>query len=207
VFWKPTNNKTKIRSSRAEPTTLPRTEHPAQGSRPDPPSPSPSGWLPRRRTPTRTRILRPSSPASSRSPARSRPSSSSNPPSPSSPPDLLLPRFLIGPILSAAARAGRSRWKPWRRRSSGRPSRPATSDARSEFHLNAWSCFCRGCDLGFLTGSVGWAQSANWIVVHRAMMAIRDVDGMFNSLDPEYYDILMKWDTHLHSSFPPLHLS
>jgi len=24
------------------------------------------------------------------------------------------------------------------------------------------------------------------------MMAIRDVDGMFNSLDPEYYDILMK---------------
>ena len=39
---------------------------------------------------------------------------------------------------------------------------------------------------------VGCAQSANWIVVHRAMMAIRDVDGMFNSLDPEYYDILMK---------------
>ena len=33
---------------------------------------------------------------------------------------------------------------------------------------------------------VGCAQSANWIVVHRAMMAIRDVDGMFNSLDPEY---------------------
>jgi actin related protein 2/3 complex subunit 5 len=29
-------------------------------------------------------------------------------------------------------------------------------------------------------------------VVHRAMMAIRDVDGMLNSLDPEYYDILMK---------------
>jgi actin related protein 2/3 complex subunit 5 len=36
------------------------------------------------------------------------------------------------------------------------------------------------------------SQSANWIVVHRAMMAIRDIDGMFNSLDPEYYDILMK---------------
>ncbi|XP_020598028.1 actin-related protein 2/3 complex subunit 5A-like isoform X2 [Phalaenopsis equestris] len=34
-------------------------------------------------------------------------------------------------------------------------------------------------------------KSANWIVVHRAMMAIRDVDGMFSSLDPEYYDILM----------------
>jgi len=46
--------------------------------------------------------------------------------------------------------------------------------------------------MGFFIGGVGWAQSANWIVVHRAMMAIRDVEGMFNSLDPEYYDILMK---------------
>ncbi|KAJ6791284.1 putative actin-related protein 2/3 complex subunit 5A [Iris pallida] len=36
-------------------------------------------------------------------------------------------------------------------------------------------------------------KSANWIVVHRAMMAIKDVDGMFSSLDPEYYDILMKY--------------
>lgn len=36
-------------------------------------------------------------------------------------------------------------------------------------------------------------KSANWIVVHRAMMAIKDVDGMFLSLDPEYYDILMKY--------------
>ncbi|KAI8545461.1 hypothetical protein RHMOL_Rhmol07G0041900 [Rhododendron molle] len=35
-------------------------------------------------------------------------------------------------------------------------------------------------------------KSANWIVVHRAIMAIKDVDGMFSSLDPEYYDILMK---------------
>ncbi|XP_020094014.1 actin-related protein 2/3 complex subunit 5A isoform X2 [Ananas comosus] len=34
-------------------------------------------------------------------------------------------------------------------------------------------------------------KSANWIVVHRAMMAIKDVDAMFSSLDPEYYDILM----------------
>uniref|UniRef100_A0A7N0UJL4 Actin-related protein 2/3 complex subunit 5 n=1 Tax=Kalanchoe fedtschenkoi TaxID=63787 RepID=A0A7N0UJL4_KALFE len=34
-------------------------------------------------------------------------------------------------------------------------------------------------------------KSANWIVVHRALMAIKDVDGMFSSLDPEYYDILM----------------
>jgi len=24
-------------------------------------------------------------------------------------------------------------------------------------------------------------------------MAIKDVDGMLSSLDPEYYDILMKW--------------
>uniref|UniRef100_A0A7N0UPJ6 Actin-related protein 2/3 complex subunit 5 n=1 Tax=Kalanchoe fedtschenkoi TaxID=63787 RepID=A0A7N0UPJ6_KALFE len=39
-------------------------------------------------------------------------------------------------------------------------------------------------------------KSANWIVVHRALMTIKDVDGMFSSLDPEYYDILMK----LHSS-------
>ncbi|CAN1248702.1 Actin-related protein 2/3 complex subunit 5A [Linum perenne] len=35
-------------------------------------------------------------------------------------------------------------------------------------------------------------KSANWIVVHRAIMAIKDVDAMLNSLDPEYYDILMK---------------
>ncbi|XP_057492249.1 uncharacterized protein LOC130777837 isoform X1 [Actinidia eriantha] len=35
-------------------------------------------------------------------------------------------------------------------------------------------------------------KSANWIVVHRAIMAIKDVEGMFSSLDPEYYDILMK---------------
>ncbi|KAI3905201.1 hypothetical protein MKX01_017447, partial [Papaver californicum] len=35
--------------------------------------------------------------------------------------------------------------------------------------------------------------SANWIVVHRALMAIKDVDGMFSFLDPEYYDILMKY--------------
>ncbi|KAE8715241.1 Actin-related protein 2/3 complex subunit 5B [Hibiscus syriacus] len=32
-------------------------------------------------------------------------------------------------------------------------------------------------------------KSANWIVV---LMAIKDVEGMFSSLDPEYYDILMK---------------
>ncbi|XP_062175065.1 actin-related protein 2/3 complex subunit 5A [Alnus glutinosa] len=36
-------------------------------------------------------------------------------------------------------------------------------------------------------------KSANWIVVHRALMAIKDVDGMLSSLDPEYYDILMKY--------------
>lgn len=35
-------------------------------------------------------------------------------------------------------------------------------------------------------------QSAHWIVVHRAIMSIKDVDGMLSSLDPEYYDILMK---------------
>lgn len=36
------------------------------------------------------------------------------------------------------------------------------------------------------------SQSANWIMVHRALMAIKDIEGMFSSLDPEYYDILMK---------------
>lgn len=35
-------------------------------------------------------------------------------------------------------------------------------------------------------------QSANWIVVHRAIMANKDVDSLFSALDPEYYDILMK---------------
>ncbi|KAJ0682445.1 hypothetical protein HanPI659440_Chr16g0647401 [Helianthus annuus] len=36
-------------------------------------------------------------------------------------------------------------------------------------------------------------KSANWNVVHRAIMAIKAVDLMFSSLDPEYYDILMKY--------------
>ncbi|CAJ2631464.1 unnamed protein product [Trifolium pratense] len=36
-------------------------------------------------------------------------------------------------------------------------------------------------------------KAAHWIVVHRAIMAIKDVDGMLSSLDPEYYDILMKY--------------
>uniref|UniRef100_M1CGH6 Actin-related protein 2/3 complex subunit 5 n=1 Tax=Solanum tuberosum TaxID=4113 RepID=M1CGH6_SOLTU len=34
-------------------------------------------------------------------------------------------------------------------------------------------------------------KSANWIVVHRAIMANKDVDSLFSALDPEYYDILM----------------
>ncbi|KAB2620594.1 actin-related protein 2/3 complex subunit 5A-like [Pyrus ussuriensis x Pyrus communis] len=36
-------------------------------------------------------------------------------------------------------------------------------------------------------------KSANWIMVHRAIMAIKDVDAMFSSLDPECCDILMKY--------------
>eukprot|EP01018_Ginkgo_biloba_P013778 Gb_00790 [translate_table: standard] len=36
-------------------------------------------------------------------------------------------------------------------------------------------------------------KSANWIVVHRVLMASKDVDALFASLDPEYYDILMKY--------------
>ncbi|XP_010444545.1 PREDICTED: actin-related protein 2/3 complex subunit 5B-like [Camelina sativa] len=36
-------------------------------------------------------------------------------------------------------------------------------------------------------------KSANWIVVHKVIMAIRDIDGMLNALGAEYYDILMKY--------------
>ncbi|XP_039155480.1 uncharacterized protein LOC108956583 [Eucalyptus grandis] len=36
-------------------------------------------------------------------------------------------------------------------------------------------------------------QSANWIVVHKAIRAIKDLDALFSSLNPEYYDILMKY--------------
>ncbi|KAL7120992.1 hypothetical protein ABFS83_02G142800 [Erythranthe nasuta] len=36
-------------------------------------------------------------------------------------------------------------------------------------------------------------KSANWIVVHRAIMAIKDFDSLFSSLDAEYYDVLMKY--------------
>ncbi|KAL3719499.1 hypothetical protein ACJRO7_004463 [Eucalyptus globulus] len=36
-------------------------------------------------------------------------------------------------------------------------------------------------------------KSANWIAVHRAIMAMKDLDALFSSLDPEYYNILMKY--------------
>ncbi|KAK3439542.1 hypothetical protein EUGRSUZ_C04409 [Eucalyptus grandis] len=36
-------------------------------------------------------------------------------------------------------------------------------------------------------------KSANWIVVHRAIMAMKDLDALFSSLDPEYYNILMNF--------------
>ncbi|CAL9244942.1 unnamed protein product [Arabidopsis halleri] len=36
-------------------------------------------------------------------------------------------------------------------------------------------------------------KSANWIVVRKAIMAIKDIDGMLNALNAEYYDILMKY--------------
>ncbi|PPD98318.1 hypothetical protein GOBAR_DD04651 [Gossypium barbadense] len=32
---------------------------------------------------------------------------------------------------------------------------------------------------------------ANWVGVHKALMAIKDVEGILRSLDPRYYDILM----------------
>ncbi|KAG8472126.1 hypothetical protein CXB51_036396 [Gossypium anomalum] len=34
---------------------------------------------------------------------------------------------------------------------------------------------------------------ANWIGVRKALMAIKDVEGILRSLDPQYYDILMKY--------------
>ncbi|KAG8391545.1 hypothetical protein BUALT_Bualt01G0198800 [Buddleja alternifolia] len=40
---------------------------------------------------------------------------------------------------------------------------------------------------------ISFSVSANWIVVHRAIMAIKDVDSLFSSLDAEYYDVLMKY--------------
>ncbi|KAK8293911.1 hypothetical protein V6Z11_D06G221000 [Gossypium hirsutum] len=33
----------------------------------------------------------------------------------------------------------------------------------------------------------------NWIGVHKALMTIKDVEGMIRSLYPPYYDILMKY--------------
>ncbi|KAL1190996.1 Actin-related protein 2/3 complex subunit 5B [Cardamine amara subsp. amara] len=36
-------------------------------------------------------------------------------------------------------------------------------------------------------------KSANWTVVHRVIMTIKDIDGMLNALDAEYYDTLMKY--------------
>ncbi|KAK4744843.1 hypothetical protein SAY87_011155 [Trapa incisa] len=44
--------------------------------------------------------------------------------------------------------------------------------------------------------------SANWIVVNRALMAIKDLDALFSSLDPEYYDILMKLMLNMHVNMP-----
>ncbi|KAE8702770.1 Actin-related protein 2/3 complex subunit 5B [Hibiscus syriacus] len=34
---------------------------------------------------------------------------------------------------------------------------------------------------------------ANWTVVHKALMTVKDVEGRLLSLDPKYYDILMKY--------------
>ncbi|KAB2049594.1 hypothetical protein ES319_A13G187400v1 [Gossypium barbadense] len=34
---------------------------------------------------------------------------------------------------------------------------------------------------------------ANWIGVRKALMAIKDVEGILRSLNPQYYDILMKY--------------
>lgn len=58
-----------------------------------------------------------------------------------------------------AAAAGRSRWRPSRRRSRGRPSRPATSDARYGIWFPPWILW-RGAEFGWdgwilLCGAVG----------------------------------------------------
>ncbi|XP_039170015.1 uncharacterized protein LOC104445037 isoform X2 [Eucalyptus grandis] len=50
---------------------------------------------------------------------------------------------------------------------------------------------CSFLDLS-LSKAFSRCKLANWIVVHRAIMAIKDLDALFSSLDPEYYDILMK---------------
>jgi len=36
-------------------------------------------------------------------------------------------------------------------------------------------------------------KSANWILVHRVLMATKDVDGLLMGLNPELHDILMKY--------------
>lgn len=36
-------------------------------------------------------------------------------------------------------------------------------------------------------------KSANWIVVHRVLMASKDTDALLESLESEFYDILMKY--------------
>ncbi|KAI3511240.1 hypothetical protein L1887_18388 [Cichorium endivia] len=59
-------------------------------------------------------------------------------------------------------------------------SPPKTRDERCKF-LNLFDVVCK-LDCG-----------SYWIVVHRALMAIKDADLMFTSLDSEYYDILMKY--------------
>ncbi|OAE27050.1 hypothetical protein AXG93_1440s1060 [Marchantia polymorpha subsp. ruderalis] len=36
-------------------------------------------------------------------------------------------------------------------------------------------------------------KSANWVLVHRVLMATKDVDGLLTNLNSEYYDLLMKY--------------
>ena len=45
--------------------------------------------------------------------------------------------------------------------------------------------------MGFFIGGVGWALD-RCALRDDGDQPIRDAEGMFNSLDPEYYDILMK---------------
>ncbi|KAH7278041.1 hypothetical protein KP509_38G021200 [Ceratopteris richardii] len=36
-------------------------------------------------------------------------------------------------------------------------------------------------------------KSANWVVVHRVLMASKDTDALLSTLESEFYDILMKY--------------
>lgn len=48
------------------------------------------------------------------------------------------------------------------------------------------------CNLAHFERLCDCGQSANWVLVHRVLMATKDVDGLLTNLNSEYYDLLMK---------------